>query len=168
VKIQWLEELYAGQILKLRDAENQQAMVLQLLANAASSEVLRKTLEIHLQQTRIQIERLDEIAATLDNGWDETRSTVMQAIMAEANGFLDSSLDPEVLDTALIDTMQAAESYEIASYGSASKMALLLDRPHDAGLLERSLVEEEAMDDKLFALSLAWTGEIAGQEVRQS
>jgi ferritin-like metal-binding protein YciE len=63
--------------------------------------------------------------------------------MINANG------DPNVRDAALIAAAQRVEHYEIAGYGTARTFAQLLGHSEAARLLETTLNEEKAADEKL-------------------
>ena len=57
------------------------------------------------------------------------------------------------MDAALIKAAQAAEHYQIARYGSLVAWAKQLGRGDCATVLQRTLDEEKATDQKLTALA---------------
>ena len=57
--------------------------------------------------------------------------------------------DPTIKDAALIAAAQRVEHYEIAAYGTARSFALRLGRKEAANLLQQTLEEEKAADQKL-------------------
>src|SRR5207253_2547053 len=61
--------------------------------------------------------------------------------------------DKTVLDAALINAAQAAEHYEIVRYGSLIAWARQLGRNDCASVLQKTLDEEKATDQKLTALA---------------
>ena len=58
-------------------------------------------------------------------------------------------IDDELGDAALICAAQKVEHYEIASYGSLQSWASLLEENEAADLLQETLDEEKATDEKL-------------------
>ena len=70
-------------------------------------------------------------------------------LIKESEQVLDAEGDPNVLDAALIAAAQRAEHYEIAAYGTARAFARQLNNEYAAELLEQTLDEEKAADQKL-------------------
>jgi ferritin-like metal-binding protein YciE len=58
-----------------------------------------------------------------------------------------------VIDAALIAAAQRVEHYEIAAYGTARTLAEHLGEDQIARLLEETLEEEKAADEKLTGIS---------------
>lgn len=61
--------------------------------------------------------------------------------------------EDEVRDAGLISAAQRVEHYEIAGYGTARTYAELLGDDKGAELLQETLDEESATDEKLSALA---------------
>jgi ferritin-like metal-binding protein YciE len=162
MKIEILEDLYLTQILRLYDAEKLQQSTLEKFAVAASSNDLAKLLQEHFEETKSQMDRLEEIIADFRNEEARVDSKAMRAIIAEADDLIGCGLEPDLLDAALIACIMTAESHEISCYASALGLAKLLGFKQEGGLLARSLQEEKAMDDRLFAL-----GQTLGQEMAE-
>jgi ferritin-like metal-binding protein YciE len=57
--------------------------------------------------------------------------------------------DPVARDAALIAAAQRVEHYEIAAYGTARALARELDMEDTAALLNDTLAEESAADERL-------------------
>lgn len=57
--------------------------------------------------------------------------------------------DPDVKDAALIAAAQRVEHYEISAYGTARTFAQRLGLTQAASLLQQTLQEESAADEKL-------------------
>lgn len=66
---------------------------------------------------------------------------------------MEQGLSPEVLDVALIMAAQKVEHYEIASYGSLRTLAETCGMTDVAKLLDETLSEEKATDEKLTQLA---------------
>ena len=58
-----------------------------------------------------------------------------------------------VIDAALIAAAQRVEHYEISAYGSARALATQLGHDNVAELLQETLDEESAADEKLTSIS---------------
>jgi ferritin-like metal-binding protein YciE len=72
-----------------------------------------------------------------------------------------------VLDAALIAACQKAEHYEIASYGTLCRLAKLLGHTKAYKLLQSTLAEEKATDEKLNTLALA-EADLAPEKMRKT
>src|SRR3954447_17249800 len=123
-----LTDLLLHEISDLRDAEQQLLEALPKLAQAASASELQEAFTLHTEETRQQLQRLDEIFAHLNSKPEGKRCKAMQGIVAEAQDLLKEqrNADPDVLDAALIAAAQRVEHYEIAGYGCAATYARTL------------------------------------------
>lgn len=164
MKVELIEDLYSGQIARLHDAERQQKTAMPALRSAATTGELRKALDLHIDQTLIQLERLEEIMCRLPGRPRGAESKAMRGIMAEAMEYVGSGLEPDLLEAALLGSLLSAESHEMACYSSAIALARQLGRCHEADTLKRSLHEESVMNDKLYALAEVLTSETAESE----
>ena len=79
----------------------------------------------------------------------------MEGLLEEASHLIEEQPDSEVLDAGIIGGAQKVEHYEIAGYGTARTYAELLGEEEAAALLQTTLDEEHATDEKLTALALA-------------
>jgi ferritin-like metal-binding protein YciE len=66
---------------------------------------------------------------------------------------LHESSEGDVRDAALISAAQRVEHYEMAAYGTVRTYAKLLGQSDVAQLLEETLNEEKAADQKLTSIS---------------
>src|SRR5262245_49236146 len=154
MKLESLEDLYLDQLRDLYSAENQLLKALPKMAKGASSAELRRALEDHLQETQLQAERLEQILAELGAKAKGKKCKAMEGLIEEGKEVLKADADePAVQDAALIAAAQRVEHYEIAGYGCARTYARLLGQSAAASLLERSLEEEKAADEKLNTLA---------------
>jgi ferritin-like metal-binding protein YciE len=69
--------------------------------------------------------------------------------------------EPEVLDAGLIAAAQRVEHYEIAAYGTARTFAEQLGDTQAISLLQQTLDEEYAADQKLTKLAVSRVNEEA-------
>jgi ferritin-like metal-binding protein YciE len=159
-----LQDVFVDQIHDLQDAEKQLVEALPKLAGAASSDKLREAFEHHLAETRGQLERLDEINATLGLGQGTERCKAMQGLVAEGDKVIKAQGDSAAKDVALIAAAQRVEHYEIAAYGTARTLADQLGHEDARDLLDDTL-DEEANADKL--LTKIATGGLIGTGINE-
>jgi ferritin-like metal-binding protein YciE len=148
-----LEELLVDELKDLYNAENQLVKALPRMAKAASAPELKRAFERHLEETRRQVERLDEISAALDVRLTGKKCKGMEGVIEEGKELMQEDLDENAFDAGLIGAAQKVEHYEIAGYGTARAHATLLGYNKIARLLQQTLNEETATDRKLTQLA---------------
>jgi ferritin-like metal-binding protein YciE len=148
-----LEELLVDELKDLYSAENQIVKALPRMAKAATSSELRRAFERHLEETRRQVERLDQIGEELEMKMTGKKCKGMEGLIAEGKELLEEDLDEDALDAGLIGAAQKVEHYEIAAYGTARTHAEMLGFRKVAKLLQQTLNEEGATDKKLTQLA---------------
>jgi ferritin-like metal-binding protein YciE len=148
-----LEELLVDELKDLYNAENQLVKALPRMAKAASAPELKRAFERHLEETRRQVERLDEISAALDVKLTGKKCKGMEGVIEEGKELMQEDLDENAFDAGLIGAAQKVEHYEIAGYGTARAHATLLGYNKIARLLQQTLNEETATDKKLTQLA---------------
>ncbi len=148
-----LEELLVDELKDLYSAENQIVKALPRMAKAAGSPELRRAFERHLEETRRQVDRLDQIGSQLDVRLTGKRCKGMAGLIDEGKEMLEEDLEQDALDAGLIGAAQKIEHYEIAAYGTARTHAEMLGYNKVARLLQQTLNEEGATDKKLTALA---------------
>ena len=148
-----LEELLVDELKDLYSAENQIIKALPRMAKAATSPELRRAFERHLEETRRQVERLDQIGEELEMKMTGKKCKGMEGLIAEGKELLEEDLEADALDAGLIGAAQKVEHYEIAAYGTARTHAEMLGFRKVAKLLQQTLNEEGATDKKLTQLA---------------
>lgn len=143
-----LEQLYYDQIRDLYSAETQLLAALPEMAAQASDADLRKAFTDHLEETKTQRARLEEICANRGISPDGEDCDAMRGLVKEAKKHLAETTPGSVRDAVLIASGNRVEHYEIAGYGVARTFARILDFDEDAKLLDES-IEEEGAADKL-------------------
>ncbi len=162
MRLNSLHDLYVSQLQDVYDAEQQLTQALPEMASAASTPELKDAFNKHLQQTRGQINRLDEIFSDLAMSPDSKRCKGMQGLIEEGQEVLQASGDAKTKDAALIEAAQKVEHYEIATYGSLRTYADQLGYGDAAGLLQQTLDEEGKTNDMLTKLA---TGGLFGKGI---
>jgi ferritin-like metal-binding protein YciE len=148
-----LEELLIDELKDIYNAENQMLKSLPKMAKAASSPELKRAFERHLEETRRQVERLNQIGEQMDIRLSGKKCKGMEGLIEEGKEIMEEDLDDNAIDAGLIGAAQKAEHYEIAAYGTARTHASLLGYNKIAKLLQQTLDEEGATDKKLTALA---------------
>ncbi len=148
-----LEELLIDELRDLYSAENQIIKALPKMAKAAGAPELRRAFERHLEETRRQVERLEQIGETLDFKLTGKKCKGMEGVIGEGKEIMEEDLDENAMDAGLIGAAQKVEHYEIASYGTARAHAELLGHTKVARLLQQTLTEESNTDKKLTQLA---------------
>ncbi|WP_448208047.1 YciE/YciF ferroxidase family protein [Azospirillum sp. sgz302134] len=146
---QKLKELLVRELQDAYSSETQIMKALPQMAQAASSSELKQAFQTHLQETQGQVKRLEQIFQTLKANPGGNTCEATQGLIEEAQEVMNEGLSAEVLDVALIMAAQKVEHYEIASYGALRTLAETCGMKDVARLLEQTLEEEKATDQKL-------------------
>jgi ferritin-like metal-binding protein YciE len=162
--IESLEQLFVEELRDVLDAERQLTRALPRMARKASTPALRAAFEQHLTETRGQIERLDEIFSWLDMPARGKKCEGMQGLVEEGDTLVGETNQDPVRDAGLIASAQKVEHYEIATYGTLRTFANLLGYGEMATLLEQTLAEEKAADEKLTQLAEGFVNVEAAEE----
>ena len=150
MEITTLRDLFNEHIQDLWSMEDQIVNTLPDMIDAASDAGLRNALQAHLEQTRHQVQRLEEICRLVDCDPEGERCEGMRGILKEGDKLVEKDVEEdEVRDAAIIAAAQRVEHYEIAVYGTAKTFARMLGEEEAATLLEESLEEEKNADAKL-------------------
>jgi ferritin-like metal-binding protein YciE len=148
-----IEKLFIQELKDLYSAENQITKALPKMVKAASSGDLKKAFEGHLRETEGQIERLVEICNILGTAPKGKSCEGMKGVLEEGSSALHDTEEGDVRDAALIAAAQRVEHYEMAAYGTVRTYAQLLGQGKIAKLLEETLEEEKAADQKLTSIA---------------
>jgi len=149
MKMESLRELYVEELQDLYSAETQITKALPKMVKAATSQTLKDAFESHLEETKEQIKRLDQIFENLGESSKGKTCEGMKGLLKEGDELMKEDADPEVLDAGLISAAQRVEHYEMAGYGTVRTYAELLGEDEAVTLLEATLKEEKAADSKL-------------------
>ena len=151
--IKTMDDLFVHTLRDIYYAEHQIEKNLPAMIEKASDPQLKAAFELHLQQTRKQIERLEQV---FDQHGVKAKGVTCEAIdgiLSEAKSVMGEVDDAQVLDAAMLANAQAVEHYEITRYGTLVTWANELGRPDCAQLLAANLNEEEQTDTKLTDLA---------------
>lgn len=149
MKLESLHDLFVSELKDLYSAENQLLKALPKMAKAATADELAQAFEDHLEETETQIERLEKVFKELGVSPKGKKCKAMEGLIEEGKELMEEEAEPAVLDAALIAAAQRVEHYEIAGYGCVRTFARALGYDKAAGLLQETLDEEGAADQKL-------------------
>ncbi|HSK79743.1 MAG TPA: ferritin-like domain-containing protein [Thermoanaerobaculia bacterium] len=153
MEIDSLRKLYVDELKDLYSAEKQILQALPRMAKKATNPQLRQGFERHLEQTRMQVERLDRIFELLGKSPRGKKCKGMEGLLEEGKEMMQEDMDDDVMDAALIAAAQRVEHYEIAGYGTVRTYAELMGEKEHAKLLQQTLDEEGQTDKELTRLA---------------
>lgn len=150
-----LDDLFLDTLKDIYFAEKQILKALPKMARAAQSEEGKTGFLQHRDETQGQIERLEQVFDILGKSARGKTCEAIQGILAEGEEIIEEFKGSPALDAGLISSAQAVEHYEIARYGTLIAWAKQLGLKEAVPLLEATLAEEEATDQKLTQLAEA-------------
>jgi ferritin-like metal-binding protein YciE len=151
--IETLDDLFVHTLQDMYYAENQIAKSLPKMIGKASDPQLKQGLQVHLEETKNQIRRLEQVFKMHGQPAKGTTCAAMDGILEEADDILGVANDNDVIDAAIIASSQSVEHYEITRYGTLVAFAKQLGRQDCASVLQQNLDEEYAADKKLSAIA---------------
>jgi ferritin-like metal-binding protein YciE len=153
MQLETLKDLYIHELNDLYSAEQQLLKALPKMAKAARNKELAAGFQEHLEQTKGHAQRLEQILSSHKQTSRGPKCKGMEGIVAEGAELIEEEADEEVKDAGLISAAQRVEHYEMAGYGTARTYADLLSDKEGANLLQMTLEEERATDQKLTKLA---------------
>ena len=151
--LETLKDLFEDELRDVYDAEKQIVKALPKIIKAVTDERLREALSGHLDETRGQIERLEQAFASLELKPKGKHCAGMEGILEEGADLIGEDGADAVLDAAFIAGCQRVEHYEITAYGSLIAWGKLLGYSTAVSLLKANEQEEKAADVKLTKLA---------------
>jgi ferritin-like metal-binding protein YciE len=148
-----MHDAFVEELRDTYDAEKQLIKALPKMAKAASSADLRTAFESHLEETRGHVERLEQVFESLEEKVKGKHCEGIAGIIEEGKSIMDEEFDEAAMDACLIAAGQRAEHYEMAAYGTLVAWARAMGHTEAADLLQETLDEEKAADEKLTTLA---------------
>lgn len=148
-----LKQLYIDELKDIYNAETQLVKALPKMAKAANSDELRTGFEEHLDQTKVQVQRLEQIFASLGESPKGKKCAGMEGLVKEGGDVMEEVFEGALMDAAIIGAARRVEHYEIAAYGTVCEFAKILGESGHASLLQETLNEEKETDSKLTQLA---------------
>ena len=144
-----LRELLVEELKDIYSAEKQIVKALPKLIKGSASPDLKAAFTEHLEITKMQVTRLEEVFGMLGEKPKAKHCKGMEGLLEEGSESLAEEEKGALRDLQLIGAGQRVEHYEVAAYGTAKAMAEKLGLTDAAALLDETLGEEEAADTKL-------------------
>ncbi len=151
--IKTLDDLFLHTLQDIYFAEHHIAKALPVMAKKSTNPALKEGFEQHLEETKGQIQRLEEIFELLGQKPKGEECPAIEGIIEEAKELMGEIGEPHVLDVAIAAAAQAVEHYEISRYGTLIALATQLGHKAAVKPLQATLAEEKATDAKLTKLS---------------
>lgn len=148
-----LKDLFIEEMRDTYSSETQTAANLVKMIQVTTSPQLKQLFQAHQEESRQHVERLTQAFQTLGVSPEGNFCEATQGLVKEAEEVMGEGLPGELLDVALVMAAQKVEHYEIASYGSLHAVASSCGLTDVAKLLEQTLTEEKAADEKLTGLA---------------
>jgi len=148
-----MDGLFVHTLRDIYYAEQQIVKALPKMIDKATDPELKSGFETHLEETKGHVERLDKVFEMHGVDAKGVKCPAIDGIIKEAEDTAGEVDDTDVLDAALAAAAQAVEHYEISRYGTLVTWARELGRDDCASVLEETLAEEKATDQKLTRLA---------------
>src|SRR6195256_510588 len=146
-----MDDLLADELRDILHAEKQLLKALPKMAKAARFDRLRELFEVHLAETKQQVEPPNECLPLLGGRGRAKTCKGMMGIVEEGQEVMDEGEQKEdaAADLALIGAAQRVEHYEISGYTTAKNLAQQLRHTAVVAMLSESLAEEQNADQLL-------------------
>lgn len=149
-----LSKLFKEQLKDVLSAEKQLVRALPKMAKAATSQKLADAFTNHLEETKNQVTRLEQVFELMGAKPTSKLCKAMEGLVKEGEEAIEETDEGTLLrDVVLIIAAQKVEHYEIAAYGSLRSLATVLGLTKVAKLLQQTLDEEGNADKLLTTLS---------------
>jgi ferritin-like metal-binding protein YciE len=150
-----LRELLQHEVQDLYSAETQWLEALPKMSNAVKDNRLKQTFSQHLNETRKQKERLEEVANAMKIKPKGVKCEGIEGLIREGEKIMkENQAGTPVNDAAIIAAAQKVEHYQMAGYGTARTYAQLVGENHVADLLGKCLDEVKNTDRQLTNVAL--------------
>jgi ferritin-like metal-binding protein YciE len=158
-----LEKFFTDSLKDIYWAEKALTKALPKMQKAATTEELKTAIEEHLDQTKEQITRLEEVFELFGEKPQAKKCEAMEGLIKEGESIVEETEAGSMTrDTGIIIAAQKVEHYEIATYGALVSLAKTLGNEEAAGILQVTLDEEKQTDETLTEIaegSINWAAE---------
>ncbi len=152
-KYETLHDLFILKLQALYAIENELVKALPKMAKNATDEDLKEGFTMHLDETRTQVERLEQAFTLLEMKQTKTKVEAIRGLAKDAEWVIKNINEDRARDAALISAARYVEHYEMAGYLTAIQWAQELGYDEVRILLEETLQEEMGADEKLAGLA---------------
>src|ERR1700722_17970806 len=145
-----VRELFSEELKDAYSAEKQALRCMQKALKMASAPALREGIQVHIEQTQVQIERVEQAMEKMEIRPGRKVCEAMRGLVEEAtHEIAEQDGKGPILDLVIVASMQRIEHYEIAAYGTDIALAKALGEKELVDLLTLTLEEEKQTDLKL-------------------
>ena len=162
-----LMKLFEDQLKDIYWAEKALMKAIPKMIKNASSDDLVEALENHLKETQEQVTRVEEVFGVLGKKAVAKKCEAMEGLIKEAEEIMEECEVGAMRDAGIISAAQKVEHYEIASYGTLRQFAETLGMDDAVTLLQTTLDEEKAADEKLTEVAVSAVNVEASEEVEE-
>ena len=148
-----LHDLFEDTLKDIYFAEKKILTALPKMAKAAQNPDLKAAFEKHEAETEVQIERLEQVFAMIDESPKGKTCEAINGLVDEGKEIMSDFKNSPAHDAGLLAAAQSVEHYEISRYGTLRTWAEQLGMSDAASLLQETLDEEEATDQALTELA---------------
>lgn len=148
-----LEDIFEDLLKDIYWAEKHLTKALPKMSKAAYNQDLKMAIDSHLDQTQLQVTRIEQCFELLDLKPLAKKCEAMEGLIKEGESAIEDYDGGNARDAAIIAAAQKVEHYEISAYGTLRTMAKVLGKTQCAQLLEETKDEEAETDAKLTELS---------------
>jgi ferritin-like metal-binding protein YciE len=159
-----LQDLFHETLKDIYNAEKKILTSLPKMAKAAHSADLQAAFEKHERETEVQVERLEQVFALMEEPAKGKTCEAINGILDEGKEIMTEFKGSPALDAGLVAAAQAVEHYEISRYGTLKTWAEELGLTQAVELLDQTLQEEKMTDAALTELAR----EAVNQEAQQA
>jgi ferritin-like metal-binding protein YciE len=150
-----LKDLFLDELKDMYDAEHRIIKALPKLAKAAQCDQLKEAFLSHLEETKGQVTKLEQVFRTFGEKPKGKKCKATVGLLEEGDEIAADNKGEPTINAALISAGQKVEHYEIASYGCLYEWAKLLKNTEASKLIDDILQQEKAADKKLGELAHA-------------
>ena len=148
-----LPDLFLDTLKDIYFAEKKILSALPKMAKAAQSDALKAAFEKHAAETESQVDRLEQVFASIDETPKGKTCDAIMGILDEGKEIMEEYKGMPALDAGLLAAAQAVEHYEMSRYGTLKTWAGELGYKDAVKLLDATLKEEKATDAALTQLA---------------
>lgn len=153
MKVATPQDLLLEDIRDLFDAEKQLVRALPKMAKSAHDPELQQAFREHLEMTRNQVQRLEQIFTLLEAPARGKPCVGMRGIVEEGQEIMGEDRVESLKDAGMVTAARKVEHYEIVSYEAARALAQQAGHREAAQLLQETLDEEMQTDKRLAQIS---------------
>jgi ferritin-like metal-binding protein YciE len=167
MKVATLQDVLIDELRDLLDAEKQLTRALPKMAKWSSDSELENAFREHLEVTKNQVQRLEQVFGMFDTKPRSKPCAGMKGLVEEGQEISQEDFSEGMRDAELLTAGRKVEHYEIAGYTAAIELARQMGMRDAAELLQQTLREEMDTEKKLSGISKRVVKEVAHMGPRE-